>query len=163
VLFHDEELHKQNDGTDGDNDADKFSWTAVASYFLKLFSGNSTDPTVSVAVERADATAAALTASLAGDDGTDVEAVAQMEEKDELRRAKIEAAKKLVSNHEAVWKDCTHPNPKTQPGLGRVDRDNFGDGVDRALRMVSHSLLRHEGEGGGSGNDETFNQGMLNQ
>jgi len=54
--------------------------------------------------------------------------------------AREEAAKKLISNHEAVLRDITDLMPRTQPELGRVPLFD-APYVDQMLREVSRRLL----------------------
>jgi len=51
-----------------------------------------------------------------------------------------EAARKLITNHEAVVRDVTNPNPKTQPQLTRVS-EAAAPYVDQMLREVARRLL----------------------
>merc|ERR1712157_228226 len=73
---------------------DKYSWTAVASYFLRIFSGNSTSSDVEEAMVRADNAANSLESSFEENcnllDNDDIE----------NNKAKVLAAEKLLSNYE---------------------------------------------------------------
>lgn len=53
---------------------------------------------------------------------------------------RVEAAKKLISNHVAVLKDITNPAPKTQTELPRVDR-SLAQFVDLFLLETARRLL----------------------
>ena len=55
-------------------------------------------------------------------------------------QAREEAARKLITNHEAVVKDVTHGNPTTQKELQRVPITSAAH-VDRMLREVARRLL----------------------
>ena len=60
-------------------------------------------------------------------------------------RARLEAARKLITNHDAVVRDVTNPNPKTQTQLARVS-EAAAPYVDQMLREVARRLLgRREG------------------
>ena len=53
--------------------------------------------------------------------------------------AREEAARKLITNHEAVVRDVTNPSPKTQPQLTRVST-SAAPYVDQMLREVLRPL-----------------------
>mgnify|MGYP004180243479 CR=1 FL=1 len=54
--------------------------------------------------------------------------------------AREEAARKMITNHEALVRDVTNPSPKTQPQLARVS-EAAAPFVDQTLREVARRLL----------------------
>ena len=58
--------------------------------------------------------------------------------------AREEAARKLITNHEAVVRDVTNPNPKSQRQLQRVT-EAAAPYVDQMLREVARRLLGRRG------------------
>uniref|UniRef100_A0A7S0BWH7 GST N-terminal domain-containing protein n=1 Tax=Proboscia inermis TaxID=420281 RepID=A0A7S0BWH7_9STRA len=118
---------------------DEYSWTAVASTFLRIFGSRGNELTVeqNATIARVEAAATALTLDFVNDSGgadsTDDGYVA----------ACREAAEKLIANHEAVVADCSRADPKSQKELGRssnVER------ADLALRMIADSLLNNNSD-----------------
>ena len=105
---------------------DEYSWTAVASTFLRYFGGDEGNPKVAAAIERADAAAETLTRAF----GNVVD----------LPGAEFagEAARKLISNHEAVVNDCTRKEPKSQKHLPRA---SSAETADLVLRHVASVLV----------------------
>lgn len=111
---------------------DAYSWTAVTSVFLKIFSSvgdGVVSPTVRAQIDGADQAAnemllSGATSSSSNDDST-------------THFARLAAAK-LISNHEAIVKDCTDTDPKSQKDLARA---SDVDHADEALRTVAHRLL----------------------
>lgn len=96
-----------------------------------MFSSNkeSVDPTVAAAMERSDTAATRLMEGFATTTTT-------------TAHHRHAAAAKLISNHEAIVKDCTNTAPKTQTDLERAVDES---GADAALRAVASALLREEG------------------
>mmetsp|Transcript_8150 Transcript_8150/g.10212 ORF Transcript_8150/g.10212 Transcript_8150/m.10212 type:complete len:393 (+) Transcript_8150:118-1296(+) len=118
---------------------DEYSWTAVASTFLRIFGSRGNELTLeqNATIARVEAAATALTLDFVNDSGgadsTDDGYVA----------ACREAAEKLIANHEAVVADCSRADPKSQKELGRssnVER------ADLALRMIANSLLNNNSD-----------------
>ena len=60
--------------------------------------------------------------------------------KEHALAAREEAARKLITHHEAVVRDVTNPRPKTQVQLARVDEAD-APYVDQMLREVARRLL----------------------
>jgi len=113
---------------------DEYSWTATNSMFLRYFGGGEDKPEVAEAIQRADTAAERLASSFAD--------MAVGKEEDEGGKYSKEAVAKLVANHEAVVKDCTREDPKSQQHIGRSSNPHAADVM---LRYVSSLLL--------SGND----------
>jgi glutathione S-transferase len=109
---------------------DAYSWTAVASTFLRLFStgpNGTTSEETHKKIERADRAAKVLTGSFS---------VSTTYE--DTPAARTEAAAKLVSNHKAIVADATNADPKSQK---QVTRATDAESADAALRATTHSLL----------------------
>jgi len=105
---------------------DQYSWTATASMFLRYFGGGEDKPEVAAAIERADKAAADLSKSFAQQTVSDDPFFG------------LEAAAKLVSNYEAVVKDCTSKEPISQKNVPRASNVEVADAV---LRYVASILL----------------------
>jgi hypothetical protein len=121
---------------------DKYSWTAVSSFFLKLLSDNfngELTPDAAAAVERSKESAAALVKGFSEEPTYTVTKGSTLS-KEEITRS---AVSKIIANHDNVIKDCTSSDPKTQTDLKRA---NSSDSADIALRAVAMNLL-NEGEG----------------
>merc|ERR1712157_261822 len=121
---------------------DEYSWTAVASSFLRIFGGNTTSSDVEEeAMVRADNAANSLESTfeencnLLDNDNTDDDS-----KKKRNNKAKILAAEKLLSNYEAVIQDCTDSVPKTQVHIPRATLDV--QATDSLLRYVVYTLLQ---------------------
>ena len=110
---------------------DEYSWTATASMFLRYFGGGEDKPKVAEGIARADAAAEKLASDF-------VSANADGSNKQE---AALEAAAKLISNHEAVVADCVKEEPMTQKHIGRA-ASTGADAADLLLRHVSSVLLQ---------------------
>ena len=108
---------------------DEYSWTATNSMFLRYFGGGEDKPEVAEAIARADDAAERLTALFADK--------AVTEDVGDKKYSK-EAAAKLVSNHEAVVKDCTRGDPQSQQ---HIKRGTNSDAADAMLRYVTSCLL----------------------
>ena len=98
---------------------DRYSWTAVASQFMRYFGGGDDKPSVAAAIQRADAAAAKLSESF----------VEQAETVESDPAFAIEAATKLVANHEAVVKDCTREEPLSQTHIPRASNEQVASHV----------------------------------
>jgi len=106
---------------------DRYSWVATNSMFLRYFGGGEDKPDIAAAIKRADETAETLSASFA-------EAMVT----DEAGKHALEAATKLITNHEAVVADCTRSDPLSQQHIGR---GGDVDAADLVLRSVAAALL----------------------
>ena len=109
---------------------DAYSWTAVASTFLRFFAtgpNGTMSQETRATIDRADAVANDLTKTFASSN-----------KYDETTQARIQAAAKLIGNHKAVVKDCINPDPKSQKELPRAQKEEI---ADLALRAVAQSLL----------------------
>jgi len=116
---------------------DEYSWTATNSMFLRFFGGGEDRPEVADAIKRADESAERLTAAFSDD-------LAGVTDEVGGRFAR-EAAAKLISNHEAVVRDCTRSDPASQKHLPRVtDAERSANVV---LRHVVAVLLSSSGQG----------------
>lgn len=111
---------------------DAYSWTAANSMFLRYFGGGEEKPEVAEAIRRSDEAAERLAASFAD--------VAVYEDGD--KRHSLEAASKLIANHEAVVQDCTRDDPISQQQIGRASNS---DAADAVLRYVASCLLSDNG------------------
>jgi len=125
---------------------DEYSWTAVTSTFQRFFAvgeEGEMDPKVKKVIEKADAAAEKLTASFGNVGGYGGGAV----------ESKVEAARKLVGNHEGVVVDCT-TTMGTEDGLPKsqkeLERAEDRDAADVVLRYVASVLLAEEGDAGGN-------------
>ena len=110
---------------------DAYSWTAVTSTFMRLFSANATSEEELAA---ADEAAEELLLEGVGQGGG---TCTQREP-----RALIEAARKIISNHEAIVGDACRPEPRSQTQVTRVEYTPRARAeVDAMLRGVCVSLL----------------------
>lgn len=107
---------------------DQYSWVATNSMFLRYFGGGEDKPDIAAAIKRADETAQTLSASFAENMAID-----------EVGKHALEAATKLISNHEAVVADCTRTDPVSQQHIGRAGDKNAADLI---LRSVAAALLK---------------------
>uniref|UniRef100_A0A7S2XX44 GST N-terminal domain-containing protein n=1 Tax=Fibrocapsa japonica TaxID=94617 RepID=A0A7S2XX44_9STRA len=122
---------------------DKYSWSAVTSFFLKIF-GSGSDPSAETlaAMERAEKATVELMSGFSSQVPT--EAVVVTTDIDSQKKATLEAAKRLILNHNAVIADCTNPDPKTQADLNRATDDGAAEVADIALRALAASLLNDD-------------------
>ena len=105
---------------------DKYSWTATTSVFLRYFGGGGADDSaIAKSIQRADDSAEELITDFA-------------KYKQENEQYALEAATKLISNHEAIVIDCTNSDPKSQQHLARATEKEST--ADHVLRYVA-SLL----------------------
>lgn len=107
---------------------DEYSWVATNSMFLRYFGGGEDKPDVVAAIQRADDAAARLSSSF----------IDQAMEEDGSKKHSMEAATKLLSNHEAIIKDCTRKDPQSQQ---HIERASSEDDADIMLRHVCKLLL----------------------
>lgn len=113
---------------------DTYSWTAVQPVLMRIFGGqNGTLSGAAAARAEAADTAAAALLTEAGAKGGSVVATAPVE-------ARIEAAAKLLANHEAVVADAVLIEPKSQKELKRL-APSKANAVDAALRAVVAALF----------------------
>jgi glutathione S-transferase len=111
---------------------DEYSWTATASMFLRYFGGGEDKPKVKEGIARADAAAEKLAGEfVAAASGTN----------DSTRDSALEAAAKLISNHEAVVADCVKEEPISQQHIPRATPSGT-ETADRLLRHASSRLLQ---------------------
>lgn len=125
---------------------DEYSWTATASMFLRYFGGGEDKPKVAEGIARADAAAE----KLAG------EFVSASAESSYQQEAALEAAAKLISNHEAVVADCVREEPLSQQHIARATSSGK-DTADLLLRHVSSVLLQRAA----SATDEVSTKDLL--
>lgn len=114
---------------------DEYSWTATASMFLRYFGGGEDKPKVAEGIARADAAAEKLAAKFVSSGSANAS---------DQQEAALEAAAKLISNHEAVIADCVREEPLSQKHIGRAASSGT-DATDLLLRHVSSLLLQTAG------------------
>merc|ERR1740139_882803 len=107
---------------------DEYSWTATASMFLRFFGGGEDKPQVAAGIARADAAAEKFAREFVS---SSIDSAHQQE-------AALEAAAKLISNHEAVVADCLREEPLSQQ---HIPRASGTDTADVLLRHVVAVLL----------------------
>eukprot|EP00545_Synedropsis_sp_CCMP1620_P002887 CAMPEP_0119008036 /NCGR_PEP_ID=MMETSP1176-20130426/3419_1 /TAXON_ID=265551 /ORGANISM="Synedropsis recta cf, Strain CCMP1620" /LENGTH=494 /DNA_ID=CAMNT_0006960293 /DNA_START=55 /DNA_END=1539 /DNA_ORIENTATION=+ len=107
---------------------DAYSWTAATSTFLRYFGGGEDKPEVKKGIQLADAAAERMTSGFAE----------QYDDNDVSVLFAQEAAAKLISNHEAVVKDCTRQEPVSQKDIVRAEDASTADTL---LRYVTSVLL----------------------
>lgn len=113
---------------------DEYSWTATASTFLRYFGGGEDKPHVAEGIARADAAAEKLTNKFAS-------SLASNKNNDNEKAFALEAATKLITNHEAVVADCVREEPLSQKHIPRASASKE-DTADALLRHVSSLLLQ---------------------
>jgi hypothetical protein len=106
---------------------DEYSWVATSSMFLRYFGGGEDKPKIAAAIELADATAKDLSDGFAAVKGGEAEFA-------------LEAARKLLSNHEAIVQDCTRKEPLSQKHIPRASNEVTADAI---LRHVTSILVEH--------------------
>mmetsp|Transcript_13709 Transcript_13709/g.38585 ORF Transcript_13709/g.38585 Transcript_13709/m.38585 type:complete len:546 (-) Transcript_13709:293-1930(-) len=117
---------------------DEYSWTAVASTFLRYFGGGEDKPEVAAGIARADAAAEQLAAGFA--EGMSSSSSSRFD--GDSTAWALEAASKLVSNHAAVLTDCLREvEPKSQGHIPRAEA-SARDTVDALLRHVADRLIQ---------------------
>jgi len=107
---------------------DEYSWVATNSMFLRYFGGGEDKPDVAAAIKRADDAAVRLSSSF----------IDQAKDKDDSKKHSMEAAAKLVANHDGIVKDCTRDDPQSQQ---HIERASSEDDADVMLRHVCKLLL----------------------
>ncbi len=109
---------------------DEYSWTATASQFLRYFGGGEDKPKVAEGIARADTAAEQLAQDFVHHMAVDSH---------QRKEAALEAAAKLISNHEAVVADCVREEPLSQKHIPRASGKETADVL---LRHVSSLLLQ---------------------
>ena len=112
---------------------DAYSWTAVASTFLRYFA-TGPNGTMSEQTKQTIATADAAANIL-------MDSFATSNRYEETATAKHQAASKIISNHQAIVADCTNSNPQSQKETGRA---TDVDAADTILRAVVVKLLQDD-------------------
>jgi glutathione S-transferase len=108
---------------------DEYSWTAASAQFLRYFGGGQDKPGVAAVIVRAEAAAKALTDTFCLVEGTANKVPAK------------EAAIKLVSNHDAIVKDCTRQDPISQQIIHRATDEMV---AEKLVRYVTSILLSND-------------------
>lgn len=112
---------------------DEYSWVATSAMFARYFGGGDD------AIERAESLAATLVEGF--DDNEDCDdAVDGRGDGDGHAYGKfaLEAARKIVSNRDAIIKDCSNADPKSQASIGRCQS---ADNAEAMMQHVVTSLL----------------------
>jgi glutathione S-transferase len=118
---------------------DAYSWTAVTSTFLRLFSADGADPAELAA---ADAAAEALLLETVGGGSSSKGSEEEEEKEEEDAEALMEAARKVISNREAIIGDCCRPKPQAQTQIERVPYTAEARAeVDAMLRRVAGAMI----------------------
>ena len=112
---------------------DEYSWVATAAMFARYFGGGDDDVETQATIARSEAVAKGLVGGFQVQFDTDAGDGAC-----EARFA-LEAARKIVSNHEAIVKDCTNQDPKSQMN---VDRSKSQENANLVMQYVVELLLR---------------------
>jgi len=116
---------------------DEYSWTAVTSTFLRFFGGNATtDPQLQAKIEHADRVANDLTK----DFGTSFTTNHRQKKNPNASVFALEAATKLLTNHEAVAADCCREEPVSQKHIPRASSCDRAT-VDVLLKYVTSLLI----------------------
>ncbi|CAE8743865.1 unnamed protein product [Polarella glacialis] len=113
---------------------DIYSWTAVAPVLMRMFGGQNGT------LEGAAADRAAKAEQAASELLATVERNAEAVVGSATLAARLEAARKLLSNHAAVVRDAINTEPKSQKELQRL-HPSKAPAVDTALRAAVTSLL----------------------
>jgi len=132
---------------------DEYSWTAVAPVLMRIFSGqNGTlEGPAAARAQVADAAAANILESL--------EENAEVLLSGAPKSARLEAAEKLLANHEAVVDDATALEPKSQKELLRLDPSKRLT-VDAVLRAAAGVLLSGEKPGDAAPREDSEGAGL---
>ena len=105
---------------------DEYSWVATSAMFARYFGGGDD------AIERAESLAATLVEGF--DDNEDGDGG----DGDAYGKFALEAARKIVSNRDAIIKDCSNADPKSQASIGRCQS---ADNAEAMMQHVVTSLL----------------------
>ena len=110
---------------------DEYSWVATSAMFARYFGGGDD------AIERAESLAATLVEGFDdnedGDDAGDGRGDGGV-----YGKFALEAARKIVSNRDAIIKDCSNADPKSQASIGRCQS---ADNAEAMMQHVVTSLL----------------------
>ena len=105
---------------------DEYSWVAANAMFSKIFGGSEED------VKKGNDVASALIEGFKPDSASEFECE---------KRFAMEAAKKIVGNHENIVKDCTNQDPKSQLNIPRSREE---DHANHVLQFVAKVLMEGE-------------------
>lgn len=109
---------------------DEYSWVATSAMFARYF-GKEGDPETIATIEKSESAAMALV------DG--FKSAVREDDCDGIFA--MEAAAKVISNHEAIAKDCANPEPKSQQ---TVPRANSEETAEKVLLAVAQMLLKKD-------------------
>lgn len=101
---------------------DEYSWTATNAMFVKYFGGTEEE------VKKSEDAATSLLSSIKSTGTSECE-----------ERFVMEAAKKILSNHDAIVKDCTNSNPKSQIYVPRSQSEHNANVL---LQFTTEVLLK---------------------
>lgn len=107
---------------------DEYSWVATSAMFARYFGNGDEDPDTIALIERSEKAADALTANF--------KSTIDVNECEE--RFAHEAARKIISNYEAIVKDCTNPEPKSQ---AYISRSSSEENANIMIQYVAELLL----------------------
>ena len=109
---------------------DEYSWVATSAMFARFF-GKEGDPATIATIEKSESAAMALM-----DGFKDA-----VKENECHGKFALEAAAKVISNHEAIAKDCTNPDPKSQQNISRA---GSVESAEKMLLAVARMLLKED-------------------
>ena len=135
---------------------DEYSWTATASTFLRYFGGGEDKPKVAAGIQRADAAAEKLANEFATRFAANEEEQLSSSSTSSSTSSHyaLEAATKLITNHEAVVSDCVREEPMSQKHFPRASASHR-DTADMLLRHVASLLLQIASSSSSSSNTNT--------
>lgn len=115
---------------------DQYSWTAVASKFLQFFASgkDGMNEETKRAKSKADKEAEELRSQFEMHDPLEEDIFT----KKMLNEGRIEAAAKIISNHEAIVNDATNKDPASQEDIGRALDEHSADWM---IRFIASKLL----------------------